>query len=93
MDFINELTHYVGFDTKENENSNYYEKLYFDVINGDSDRKGDRYNYHFDHLVGELGWQVVTDSDSYEHYYQMTDGADRELTANLFSFKGLLRKI
>ena len=91
IDFINDFVRYVGYDTKHDENDNHFERLYNECVAGEEKKNSARYAYHFDNLVGELGYYVYLNDSSYTYLYQMPIEDDQKIHANCFIFKGLLK--
>ncbi|MBO7305068.1 MAG: hypothetical protein J6V09_07605 [Clostridia bacterium] len=91
VDFINELTMYAAYDTKTEENCNHFAKLHYECIQ--QELKNNSYMYHFDHIVGDVGYSVGLKKDNYGYYYKMQKNSSVNILANSFSFKGILKPL
>ena len=67
VDFINELTHFVAYDTRKEEADNHFEKLYFECI--EESCTGKNYNYHFDDFIGHVGYDVELSNFGINHRF------------------------
>jgi len=96
VDFINDLTNYLAYDTITTENR--FETLYNECMD---EVEYDNYNYigfgkhdiyHFDQFIGNVGYQVTLNSN--EGYdYKLGKNEDLVKMANRFSFEGLLKPL
>ena len=93
VNFINEFTHYVAFDTKSDECENHFEKMYFENAQKGEGKHNSSYFYHSDNLVRDVGYSVYLMSDRCSYYHNMLKNNELETTANVFEFKGLLKPI
>lgn len=96
VSFVNDLTHEFCFDTKKEEHENHFERLYLECIEAGVDNgMGASYEYHFDHIVGYIGYKVFVNSEDgmarYRYKLQKNENAD--IFANGFCFNGLLKPI
>ena len=100
VNFINDFTNYVAFDTKTDKN--YFEALY----NECKKSKGKptviysyQYDsiasniYHYDSVVGNIGYSVTLNYNAYGEYYKMQGNSDCMAFCNHYSFYGLLKPI
>ena len=83
VEFINELTHSVAYDTRQEECANHFEKLFFDNAQKGDDRHGSSYDYHFDEYIGYVGYTVINN-----YYY-----TDPDIPCNEFIFNGALKPL
>ena len=86
VDFINDLTNVVAFDTKTDKN--HFERLYAECEYIDVS-----YIYHFDHIVGEVGYVVSIGRESDGYYYKMQENEELEILSNRFTFDGILKPL
>lgn len=85
--FINDFTNYVGYDTKTDKN--YFEELYFDVIESGI---GKSYTYHEDSTIGNVGYGVGLKSES-GYYYMSGYDIDIEKYSLQCRFSGILKPL
>ena len=91
VQFINDLTKYVAYDTRSDERDNHFEALYLECKEKERDTSG--YVYHFDHTVGNVGYYVGMKKDNFGYYYKMQKNSDIKISSNSFSFEGLLKPL
>ena len=91
VNFVNDLTQYAAYDTKSEESENYFEKLYSDCI--ENDVKGTSYKYHFDHMIGYVGYDVATETSMGGYYYMMQKNRDNEILSSFYGFEGILKAL
>ena len=91
VDFINELTRYVAFDTKNEESDNHFERLYLDCI--ENGEKNATYNIHFDDLVDYVRYFVTLENANKGWYYKMQKDDNLEILANIYGFEGILKPL
>lgn len=91
VDFINDLTTYVAYDTRSEESDNHFEKLHDECIQ--LELKNNSYMYHFDHIVGDVGYSVGLKKDNYGYYYKMQKNSSVNILSNSFSFEGILKPL
>ena len=91
VSFINDLTKYVAFDNKIEGDENHFERLYNECHK--QSQSVASYIYHFDDLVGYVGYGVGVSKDNYGYYYKMEKNSELEILANSFVFEGLLKPI
>ena len=90
VDFANDLTNAVAFDTKAD--GNHFEQLYMQCKEQtDPGGKGITDLYHFDEFVGDVGYKVGVQLDTKGYYYKMQKNKELEILANEFSFNGILK--
>lgn len=70
---------------------NYFEKLYSDCI--ENDVKGTGYKYHFDHMIGYVGYNVATETSMGGYYYMMQKNSDNEILSSFYGFEGILKAL
>ena len=82
VDFINEITHFFGYDTRKEECENHYERLF-------ADEDQSKYSYHFDELVGYVEYKAYR-SDGYGEKYMMQK---EDIVKDCFCYKfiGILK--
>lgn len=89
VSFINDFTRFAAYDTKADEHPNHFLRLYEEALASDSSPAAS-YSYHFDKMVGYIGYKTHTaDKDNY-HYMGMRDFDADERPCISFCFKGLL---
>lgn len=86
VNFINEFTHYVAFDTKHDECENHFERLYLETVQNQNSNRINTYIYHQDDLVGNIGYSIST-----PYIYKSADGI--ETAENYYLFEGLLKPL
>ena len=92
VEFINELTHSVAYDTKQEECANHFEKMFFDNLQIVDGKPVSSYYYHFDDLVGYVGYHV--NNDTYVSvYYKIQGNPDIDYPCSKFEFEGILKPI
>ena len=89
VDLINDFVNYVAFDTKADENR--FASLYLQSMQKEEKCASD--HYHFDELVGYVGYSVDLDKDTFGNYYMCRGDFELETRANCFSFEGLLKPL
>ena len=96
VDFINDLTNYLAYDTITTENR--FETLYNECMD---EVEYDNYNYigfskydiyHFDQFIGNVGYRVTLNSNE-GYYYKFGKNEDLVKMANYFRFEGLLKPL
>ena len=100
VNFINDFTNYVAFDTKTDKN--YFEVLYNECKKSDGkptvnysyqyDSSASN-NYHYDSVVGNIGYSVTLNYNAYGEYYKMQGDSNCMAFCNHYRFDGLLKPI
>ena len=92
VDFANDLTNAVAFDTKTDKN--HFEALYFECLNQTKiDFQAASNIYHFDQIVGDVGYGVAVHSDSYDYYHKIEKNENYDFLSNRFTFNGILKPL
>lgn len=92
VDFANEITNIIAYDTKMNENQ--FEKLYYDALN--SEKKYATNYYHFDNIVGNVGYKVDVRENTgslSSGYYYMLQKEHVAKSCYVFEFDGVLKQL
>ena len=89
VDFLNDFVNYSAFDAKTNENR--FASLFAECVQQEEPSKSD--TYHFDQLIGYVGYNVTTNSELNGHYYMMEKDTALQKISNSFSFEGLLKPL
>ena len=92
VEFINELTHSVAYDTRQEECANHFEKMFFENLQITDGHPASNYYYHFDDLVGSVGYVVVNDT-FVDGSNKMQGDPDIDYPCSIFEFEGLLKPI
>ena len=91
ISFINDLTTSVAFESKTDDCKNRFEQLYDECY--EKSKSSASYIYHFDDLVGYVGYTVGLSKDNYGYYYKMQKNSEINILANAFIFEGILTPI
>ena len=92
VEFLNELTHSVAYDTKQEECANHFEKMFFENLQITDGHSASNYYYHFDDLVGSVGYVVVNDT-FVDGSNKMQGDPDIDYQCSIFEFEGILKPI
>ena len=87
VNFINDFTNYVAFDTKTDKN--HFEALYYECSEGKSYASN---MYHYDSAIGNVGYSVALKIDK-GYYHKMQKNDDYVAICNRYHFEGLLKPI
>ena len=90
VDFLNDFINYAGFDTITDNNQ--FEVLYQAGTTG-SEREDKSNFYHYDSLVGNVGYYTILDYDGGGWYYRAEKNKECNLISNVFAFEGLLKPL
>ena len=93
VEFINDLTHSVAYDTKQEECANHFEKMFFENLQITDGKPVSSYHYHFDDLVGYVGYLVNNDTHVDGSVYKMQGNPDIDYPCSKFEFEGILKPI
>ena len=85
---LNGFVRYFGFDTKNDESENHFERLRSEAVNEGLTHGS--YYYHFDEMVGDVGYSVILQNSHFGYYYKMEKNADIAIVANRYYFEGVL---
>ena len=86
------MTNAVAFDTKAD--GNHFEQLYMQCKEQNvPGSKGITDLYHFDQIVGDIGYRIRIESETYGYYYKMQKNKELEILSNRFTFNGLLKPL
>ena len=88
VNFINDFTNYVAFDTKTDKN--YFEALYYECC---EEKTFASNYYHYDSIVGNVGYYICLNTDAFDYYYKMQEDGDCMAICNCYRFEGLLKSI
>ena len=88
VNFVNDFTNYVAFDTKTDKN--YFESLYNECNKGEPFASN---KYHYDSIVGNVGYDVMLNTDAFSYYYKMQKNNNCIAVCNCYRFEGLLKPI
>lgn len=88
VNFINDFTNYVAFDTKTDKN--YFEALYYECC---EEKTFASNYYHYDSIVGNVGYYICLNTDAFDYYYKMQEDGDCMAICNCYRFEGLLKPI
>jgi len=91
VDFINEFTRYVAFDTRSEECDNHFERLYLDCIKNGEEHAS--YVIHFDELIDYVYYGVDLEICGAEWWYKMQKDHDVHILSNSFEFEGILKPL
>ena len=91
ISFVHDLTKSVAFDSRTDDGKNHFEQLYNECL--EENKPAASYVYHFDELVGYIGYTVGLSKDNYGYYYKMQKDSNIKIPANAFKFQGLLKPI
>ena len=88
VEFLNDFTNYVAYDTKTDQN--HFERLYNEALSGEKNYNG--FIYHEDSSVGDVGYSLYL---SYEggYYYMAKRDISIKKDCRFFKFKGLLKPL
>ena len=88
VNFINDFTNYVAFDTKTDKN--HFEALYYEC----SEEEPFTSNYyHYDSIVGNVGYYISLNTNAFGYYYKLQEDDDCMAICNCYRFEGLLKPI
>jgi len=87
LGFINDFTNYVAYDTRTD--CNHFERLFNDAV---LDGKYADYLYHYDSLIGNVGYTVYL-SAPIGYYYMAEFNSELEKSGYRFTFDGLLKPL
>ena len=89
VNFINDFTNYVAYDTITEENC--FERLYNEACV--SEEGYATYFYHYDSFTGNVGYNVVSNAEGSVYDRQMSKEKNAKNNRNSFSFKGVLKPL
>ena len=89
VEFVNDFTNYVAYDTKTDEN--YFELLLDEAYSTQSGQA--QYTYHSDDIIGSVGYTVNTNYSYGNYYYMARMNTNDRIPSNSFQFKGLLKPL
>jgi len=91
-ELANEITNSFAFDAKTDKN--YFKALYDECIKNTADETPHAsYKYHFDDLIGNVGYYVALNKDNFGYYYKMQKNSDLDILSNHYRFEGLLKPL
>lgn len=88
VDFINDITNYVAYDTKTD--GNHFEQLYDEAVNSEGGWASDE--YHHDSVIGSVSYYVDLDYSA-GYYYMAAKDSSIEKKCYRFDFEGLLKPL
>lgn len=90
VQFINDFTNYVAYDTKTEDGQNHFLRLYEECM---ATGTFTSYNYHFDDLIGNVGYRVNANHEDGSHYMAAFDSTAEKKPCVFFAFEGLLKPL
>ena len=96
INLANEFIRDVGYDVKSEESENHFARLYTEIKEKNSYGS---YYYHFDEILGYVGYDVSLKLSGYGFYYDYINRDNRDENveikkiANVFEFDGILKPL
>ena len=86
VNFLNDMTIFAAFDTKT---ENRFDSLFAECLEKNETFASDR--YHFDTLIGNVGYDVSLGRTQDSYYYMMKGNSEVKIKSNRYRFEGLLK--
>lgn len=92
VNLVNDFTNYASFDSKTDQN--HFERLHMESVqksSGDHSSASDK--YHFDHVIGYVGYSAGVYCNNGGYYYKVQKNSELDVLSNNYAFDGILKRL
>lgn len=93
VEFINDFIRSICFMSKHDEKDNYFEWLFFDILENDYKYDSRSFKFHYDEIVGQLMYLVCLNSKNAKRYYKMQYNEEADIYGNAYKIVALLNPL